>query len=175
LFPFLLLDYGFIFLARVSDVTLSTVRILMIMRGRSVTAAMVGFFEVIIYILALSRVIDTLDNPVRLVVYALGFATGNFIGSRVEERLALGFSTAQVISLDHSDEMAARMRERGFGVTVIEGCGREGTHQILHILLKRRDMPCFLTIIREVDSQAFVSVMDTRQIFGGYFSKIKAK
>jgi uncharacterized protein YebE (UPF0316 family) len=172
---FLLLNYGFIFLARVSDVTLSTVRILMIMRGRSVTAAIVGFFEVTIYILALSRVIGTLNEPVRLVVYALGFATGNFIGSRVEEHLALGFSTAQVISLDKAEELSERMRDRGFGVTVIEGCGREGTHQILHVLLKRRDMPCFLTIIREVDPQAFVTVMDTRKIFGGYFSKIKAK
>jgi uncharacterized protein YebE (UPF0316 family) len=171
----MVLELAFIFFARVTDVSLSTVRILMIMRGRSATAAIVGFFEVIIYILALSRVLGTLDDPVRLVIYASGFAAGNYIGSRLEEHLALGFSTAQVISLDKSDALAGRMRERGFGVTVIEGCGREGTHQILHILLKRKDMPCFLTIIRDVDPQAFVSVMDTRKIFGGYFSKIKAK
>lgn len=169
------LDLAFIFFARVSDVTLSTVRILMIMRGKSVSAAIIGFFEVTIYVLALSRVIDSLDDPLRLIIYALGFATGNLLGSRVEEHLALGFSTAQVISVDKAEELAVRMRDRGFGVTVLEGCGREGTHQILHVLLKRRDMPCFLSIIREVDNQAFVSVMDTRKIFGGYFTKIKAK
>lgn len=150
-------------------------RILMIMRGKSVTAAVIGFFEVSVYILALSRVIGALDHPIRLIVYASGFAAGNLLGSRIEERLALGFSTAQVISLDKSEELAEKMRQRGFGVTVLEGCGREGTHQILHILLKRRDMPCFLTIIRDIDSQAFVTVMDTRKIFGGYFTKIKAK
>lgn len=170
-----MLILAFIFFARVIDVSLSTVRILMLMRGRSVTAAIIGFFEVTIYILALSRVIASLDDPVRLVVYGLGFSVGNLVGGRVEESLALGFATAQVISLDKSEELAEKMREQGFGVTVLEGCGREGTHQILHILLKRRDLPCFLGLIRKVDDQAFVSVMDTRKIFGGYFSKIKAK
>lgn len=170
-----MLILAFIFFARVVDVSLSTVRILMLMRGKSATAAFIGFFEVTIYILALSRVIDSLDDPVRLVVYGLGFSAGNFVGGLVEERLALGFATAQVISLDKSEELAEKIREQGFGVTVLEGCGREGTHQILHILLKRRDLPCFLSLIRKVDNQSFVSVMDTRKIFGGYFSKIKAK
>lgn len=171
----LFLDLAFIFFARVSDVTLATLRILMLMRGESLKAAAIGFFEVTIYILALARVIDSLDDPIRLVVYALGFATGNFVGSNIEERLAMGFATAQVISVNKSGELAEMAREEGFGVTVLEGCGREGTHHILHILLKRKDLPCFLQLIRKVDDQAFVSVMDTRKIFGGYFSKIKAK
>jgi uncharacterized protein YebE (UPF0316 family) len=171
----LIFSYLFIFFARVADVSLSTVRILMLMRGRSLAAATIGFFEVTIYILALGQVIGNLNNPVRLVVYALGFATGNYIGSQLEERLAVGFATAQVISLDKSEEMANIMREQGFGVTVLEGCGRHGTHHILHILLKRKDLPCFMSIAREVDSQAFITVMDTRKIFGGYFAKIKAK
>jgi uncharacterized protein YebE (UPF0316 family) len=171
----LILSYLLIFFARVTDVSLSTVRILMIMRGRSLVAATIGFFEVSIYILALGQVIGNLDNPLRVVAYALGFATGNLIGSRLEERLALGVATAQVISLDKSDEIAEILREQGFGVTVLEGCGRHGTHQILHILLKRKDLPCFMDTVREADNQAFVSVMDTRKIFGGYFAKIKAK
>ena len=171
----LIFSYLFIFFARVLDVSLSTVRILMLMRGRSLAAAAIGFFEVTIYILALGQVIGNLDNPVRLVVYAFGFATGNYIGSILEERLAVGFATAQVISLDKSDEMIEIMREQGFGVTVLEGCGKQGTHQILHILLKRKDLPCLMSMVRKVDNQAFVSVMDTRKIFGGYFAKIKAK
>ncbi|MBS3900235.1 MAG: DUF2179 domain-containing protein [Dethiobacter sp.] len=171
----LFFDYAFIFFARVSDVTLSTVRILMLMRGRSVTAAAIGFFEVSIYVLALSRVIDSLDQPLRLIVYALGFATGNLLGSRAEEYLALGFTTAEVISVDKAGELAEKMRECGFGVTVLQGCGLTGTHQILHVLLKRRNMPSFLGIIREVDDKAFVSLMDTRKIVGGYFAKIKSK
>jgi len=169
----LLLSYLFIFVARVADVSLSTIRILMLMRGKAVLAAVIGFFEVTIFIIALNQVVGNLDDPFRLLAYSLGFATGNLVGSRLEERLALGFATVQVISVGKSAELLARIREQGFGVTALEGCGREGTHQILHILLKRRDLPCFLGLVHQVDDQAFVSIMDTRKIFGGYFSKIK--
>jgi uncharacterized protein YebE (UPF0316 family) len=169
----LVLSYLLIFAARVADVTLSTIRILLLMRGKAVQASVIGFFEVTIFILALNQVVGNLDDPFRLLAYALGFATGNFVGSRLEERLALGFATVQVISVDKSVEMLEQIRERGFGVTALEGCGREGTYQILHVLLKRRDLPCFLSLVRGIDDQAFVSVMDTRKIFGGYFSRIK--
>jgi uncharacterized protein YebE (UPF0316 family) len=169
----LVFGYLFIFTARVADVTLSTIRILLLMRGKAVQASVIGFFEVTIFILALNQVVGNLDDPFRLLAYALGFATGNFAGSRLEERLALGFATVQVISVDKSAELLEQVRGRGFGVTALEGCGREGTYQILHVLLKRRDLPCFLDLVRRIDDQAFVSVMDTRKIFGGYFSKIK--
>lgn len=171
----LIFDYFFIFFARVTDVSLSTIRILMIMRGRSLVAAIIGFFEVSIFILALGQVIGNLNDPLRIVAYALGFATGTFFGTRLEERLALGVATAQVISLDKSEDMAQELRDRGFGVTVLEGCGKHGTHRILHILLKRKDLPCFMAAVHQVDNQAFISVMDTRKIFGGYFAKIKVK
>ncbi|NLZ39348.1 MAG: DUF2179 domain-containing protein [Firmicutes bacterium] len=171
----LLLNIIFIFLARVSDVTLSTIRILMIMRGRSVTAAVIGFCEVCIYVLALSRVIGSLEHPILLIAYALGFSAGTYVGGYVEERLAIGYATAQVISLNESETLAEKLRTEGFGVTIVEGRGREGMHQILHVLLKRKNIPDFLSIVHEADQSAFVSIMDTRKILGGYFSKIKAK
>jgi uncharacterized protein YebE (UPF0316 family) len=169
----LVLSYLLIFAARVADVTLSTIRILLLMRGKALLASVIGFFEVTIFILALNQVVGNLNDQFRLLAYALGFATGNFVGSKLEERLALGFATVQVISVDKSVEMLEQIRERGFGVTALEGCGREGTYQMLHVLLKRRDLPCFLSLVRGIDDQAFVSVMDTRKIFGGYFSRIK--
>lgn len=175
MFLILLLDYGFIFLARVADMTLATVRILMVMRGKPGSAATIGFFEAIIYILALSRVIDNLDNPARLIIYALGFAAGNYAGTKIEERLALGHATAQVISKENSEELTEKLRAKGFGVTVLDGCGRTGPHQLLHVLLKRKDMQTLMSIIRDTDEQAFVSIFDTRKILGGYFSKIKQK
>ena len=163
----LFLNILFIFFARVCDVTLSTMRILMIMRGKAVLSAFIGFFEVSIYVLALSRVIGDLDRPVLLLAYASGFAAGNYIGSLVEERLALGYATAQIISLEAAELIATNLRGQGFGVTILEGYGREGVHKILLVLLKRRGIPC--------DVNAFVSVMDTRKILGGYFTKINAK
>lgn len=155
--------------------TFATVRILMVMRGKPGSAAAIGFFEAIIYILALARVIDSLDNPTRLIVYALGFAAGNYAGTIIEERLAMGHATAQIISRENSNELTEKIRDKGFGVTVLEGCGHAGTHHILHVLLKRKDMPVLMAIIRDTDEQAFVSIFDTRKILGGYFSKIKKK
>ena len=171
----LFLNIFFIFLARVCDVTMSTVRILMIMRGKAALAAFIGFFEVSVYVLALSRVIGDLDRPILLITYASGFAAGNYIGSLVEERLALGYATAQIISLEAADPIAADLREQGFGVTILEGYGRKGVHKILLVLLKRRDIPCLLEAVRACDVNAFISVMDTRKILGGHFTKIKAK
>lgn len=165
----------FVFFARVSDVTLSTLRILMLMRGKTLIAAVIGFFEVSVYILALGQVLNNLNHPISIVVYALGFATGNIVGGFFEEKLAVGYNTAQVISVNKAQEMAARLRDHGFGVTIIEGCGIKGPHDILYVLLKRRDLPSLMAIIQEVDKNAFVSIMDTRKTFGGYFSRIKAK
>lgn len=165
----------FIFFARVSDVTLSTLRILMLMRGKTLVAAAIGFFEVSVYIVALGQVLNNLTHPISIAVYAMGFATGNIVGGFFEEKLALGFNTAQVISVDKSKELAAQLRDHGFGVTIIEGYGIKGPHEILYVLLKRRDLPSLMGIIQKVDKNAFVTIMDTRKTIGGYFSRIKAK
>lgn len=164
-----------IFLARIVDVSLGTLRILFLMRGRSLNAAFVGFFESALYILALSQVVTRLEQPLNMVFFAAGFGAGNYVGSLIEERIAVGFVNVQVISLDCFASMEMRLRDEGFGVTAVEGCGRDGTHQILYILVKRRDLPRLMHCIREEDTKAFVSVMDARKIIGGYFTRKKSK
>jgi uncharacterized protein YebE (UPF0316 family) len=165
----------FIFFARVLDMGLATIRILMLMRGKSFLAAFIGFFESAIYILALREVILNLDSPVRIGAYALGFAAGNYVGSLVEERMAVGFATVQVISLTCTDAMVDDMRKEGFGVTVIEGCGKEGLHEVLNVLVRRKDLSRLMAIVHKMDSNAFVSVMDTKKIVGGFFARKKDK
>lgn len=165
----------FIFFARVLDMGLATIRILMLMRGKSLNAAAIGFFESAIYILALREVILNLDSPIRIGVYALGFAAGNYVGSLVEERMAVGFATVQVISLTCTDNMVEEMRKKGFGVTVIEGCGKEGLHEILNVLVRRKDLAPLMDMVHKLDPQAFISVMDTKKIVGGYFARKKDK
>ena len=91
--------YLFIFAARVCDVSLATIRTLMVVRGQKLYAAIIGFFEVIIYILALGKIFSDLSNPLNLLFYALGFATGNYVGTFLEGKLAVGVFTAQVITL----------------------------------------------------------------------------
>lgn len=168
--------YLFIFFARVIDVSLATLRTLMIVRGRRLQAACIGFFEVSVYIVALNKVVKNLDNPLNLLMYALGFATGNFVGSFVEEKIAMGNISAQVIPKNKCSELLETLRSQGFGVTVIEGLGLKGPRKILNISLKRRDLPRLLDCIEKIDPEAFVTVTDARATRGGYFRRTqKAK
>lgn len=161
--------YLFIFLARVADVSLATMRTLMIVRGKGLIAAGIGFFEVMIYITALNKVVSGLDNPANLIVYALGFATGNFMGSYIEEKLAIGLTTVQIIS--HRHDTGDMIRNMGFGVTSLEGKGREGFKEVLIVSLPRKELNKLLNFIDNNDSDAFVTIMDTRASKGGYFKQ----
>lgn len=170
----LFLGYLFIFVARLIDVSLQTTRLLFIVRGGRLQAALIGFVEVIVYILALNRVVQHLDNIYNLFAYALGFATGNYVGSLVEEKMALGYVTVQVVSKDDRETLAPELRRKGYGVTVIEGMGKEGARQILNILTKRKDLHKLMDIINSLEHDAFVTVMDAKFIHGGFLGQ-KAK
>jgi uncharacterized protein YebE (UPF0316 family) len=163
----LVLGYLLIFGARVIDVSLGTVRTLFIVRGKRLQAAACGFFEVIVYIFALNKVFHTLNEPGSLLFYALGFAAGNYVGSLVEEKLALGFLTVQAITLCQPEELATSLRAEGFGVTVMNGMGKEGTRQVLNVVLHRKDLGRLFDLITNWDCQAFVTVFDARSARGG--------
>ncbi|WIV11886.1 DUF2179 domain-containing protein [Proteiniborus sp. MB09-C3] len=167
--------YLFIFGARIMDVSMSTIRMLMVVQGRRKHAAIIGFFEVIIYIVALGKVVNGLSNPGNLLAYAFGFASGNYIGSYIEEKIALGNLTAQVILNDNDDKIVHELRDNGFGVTVIEGQGKEGPKNLLTIMLKRKDLNKLNGLLANLDKEAFITVSTTKLISGGYFSKIKRK
>lgn len=170
----LLVGYLFIFCARVVDVSLATIRTLMIVRGNRLCAAIIGFFEVIVYITALNRVVGGLNNPANLLAYAIGFATGNYVGSFIEEKLAIGLTTIQIIT--SKPEMVENIRQKGFGVTVLEGMGKEGSRQVLMVSMSRKSLPILMDIIEQCDQAAFITVMDTKAIRGGYFKQtMKAK
>lgn len=165
----------FIFLARVIDMSLATFRILMLMRGRSLLASLIGFLESGIYILALSQVMQHLESPFNMVLFAAGFAVGNYVGSSIEERIALGYVNLQVISLDCYETLQSQLREEGFGVTAVEGSGKDGRHYILYVLSKRRDLSKLMKMINRTDEKAFTCIVETRKIFGGFFPHSKAK
>ncbi|MFY9370479.1 MAG: DUF2179 domain-containing protein [bacterium] len=170
----LALGYFLIFAARVLDMSMATIRLLLLVRGKRFQAAVIGFFEVLIYILALNMVVNNLDNIFNLLVYSLGFAAGNYVGSYVEEKMALGHATVQVIPKEKDEDMAAELRKLGYGVTVVTGSGREGPRRILIITIKRKSLPELMRVIDELDRDSFVTVMDTQFIHGGFWEK-KAK
>ncbi|MHB9144062.1 MAG: DUF2179 domain-containing protein [Symbiobacteriia bacterium] len=163
--------YLFIFAARIIDVSLSTVRMLLLVRGKRVPAAILGFFEVSVYIIALGRVMASLSNPWNLLAYALGYATGNFVGSAIEEHMALGYLTVQVMTQDLGADLSDLLRARGFGVTAVYGEGRDGPRQILYISLKRKLLPQLMETLEVQEPNAFTTVMDTRLTQGGVFAR----
>lgn len=171
----LLLTYLFIFFSRIFDVSLGTLRIIYLTRGQSKLAAAIGFVEVMIYVVALSMVLGNLDRPLNIVIYGLGFAAGNFVGSLIEEKVAVGYVNVQVITMRNCGVLEEALRELGYGVTSMECYGKEGPHRVLHILMKRRALPDFLKKLRVLDKDAFISISDTRKIMGGYFARMKAK
>ena len=166
-----LFGYLFIFFARICDVSLATMRMLMIVRGKRLYAAAIGFFEVIIYITALNIIFSNLNNPLNLLIYAAGFATGNYIGSYIEEKLAVGTLTVQVITMCSPLELTEKLRAKGYGVTVIEGEGREGKRYILQIILPRKLGTKLRKEIEDWDCDAFYTVFDARTTHGGVFMR----
>lgn len=168
--------YLFIFMARVTDVSLATTRVLLLVRGRRLLVSFIGFFEILVYILALRQVVGTLTHPASLVVYALGFATGNYVGSIIEEKLAFGYVTVQVIPHADGDHgLVAALRNSGFGVTVLTGEGKESLHAVLLVSARRKELPELLKKIDSNAPHAFVTVLDARMVQGGIFRFRKGK
>jgi len=168
-----ILGYLLIFLARLTDVSLATIRMIMVIRGKRIIAACIGFVEAGIYILAVGKVLSAVKNPLNILAYALGFATGNYVGIFLEEKMALGSIIVQVISENGVERLVEKLRNNGFGVTVVEGCGREGVRHLLNVTLQRKNLSKLYGIIDDHDKKAFVTVTDARAIRGGYFSSIK--
>ncbi|MDR7869241.1 MAG: DUF2179 domain-containing protein [Tissierellaceae bacterium] len=168
--------YLFIFFARVCDVTLTTIRTLMVVQGRRLQAALIGFFEVIIYIVALGKVVGSLDNPLNLLAYGLGFACGNYIGITIENKIALGNLGAQIIlKTDENRELIDNLRENKFGITVLKGYGKDGPREVLSVALNRKDLIKLKELVYEYDPNAFITVNNISPISGGYFSSTKRK
>ena len=159
-----------IFVMRVCDVTLGTMRLIFLTRGKKYHAAVLGFFEVTIFVLAISQVIRGISNNWwNIIGYSAGFAVGNIVGVTLEERIAMGYSIVRVFTHDKGAEMAEALREANFGATEIFGQGRDGTVYIVETAVRRRDIPYVRQVARHVDDQAFVVVDEARGLFQGYF------
>ncbi len=168
--------YLFIFTARVMDMSLDVVRLLMLMRGKKAIASLVGFVEVSIFIVALGQALSGgLDDPGKIFAYAAGFATGNFVGSTIEAWLAVGHLSMQVFpSPEHVEGLCDRFREVGFGVTTVCGCGRNGERTIVFVHLKRKDLKRAMEILDQVQPETFFNISDSRAVRGGVFPTTKS-
>lgn len=157
----------FIMGARICDVSLGTLRTVSVITGRRWAAPLLGFVEVLVWILVVSQVIETIDkSPYYPVAYALGFAIGNFIGISIERRLAFGEQVVRVFSRLGRD-LARTLRAEGFRVTEFEGRGRDGPVEMLFIETKRREVPSVIRRARAMDPECFYIVDDVRVASAG--------
>lgn len=152
----------FIFCARVTDVSIGTMRTIFVVRGYRFIAAVFGFFEVTIWIVAVSGVIGNLHRWQNIVAYGLGFATGNAVGMWLEQKVALGMQAIRFISQSHSAAVAQALRFAGFGVTVLKGHGRDGDVCVSFVVVPRRETPVVIRVAQGIDPEVFTTVEDVR-------------
>ncbi len=157
-----------IFGLRIVDVSLATLRMLMVMRGRKQIAPLIGFVEVLIWIFAVGTAIRYLHSPLHLIGYAGGFAMGTLVGVWIEEKMALGMAAVRVMSQYGGSEIAGSLRQRGFGVTQFAAQGRDGHVEVLYTVLRRRDVSGVLKQVSRQDPHAFVTVEEPRAIHRGW-------
>ena len=162
-----------IFGLRVVDVSMATVRMLMVVRGARTLAALISFFEILIWVVAAGVVIQNLASPLHAVGYAAGFATGTAVGMWLESKLALGVCSVRVFSTHSQDELVRTLRERGYGVTEQDGRGREGPVAILHAVVRRRDVRDVTRTAEAHDPDAFITVQYDASVHGGRLQPAK--
>ncbi len=164
-----------IFFARVIDVTIGTVRIILVARGQKRVAPLLGFIEVLIWIIAIGQIMNNLDNWMSYLFYAAGFATGNYIGMIIEERLALGMVGLRLITAKSATELIQILRENGIGLTSMTANGTQGIVHILFITIARKDLNKLIEFINKYNPRAFYTIEDIRFVNKGVFAKFMKK
>lgn len=167
----MLFEIAFIFFARIIDVSLGTVRMILTIRGDKLIASLVGFFEIMVYIFALDLVLKQLDDPIKFLAYGLGFASGIYIGTLVEEKMALGFRGLQAILSRDNAHIVEALRAEGYAITTWNGMGMEGHKLVLNIIVRRNLASKCERRILELDPNAFIVFLEPKSFSGGYVKK----
>jgi uncharacterized protein YebE (UPF0316 family) len=162
-----------IFSLRVIDVSMGTVRTIMVMRGMRKWAALIGFVEVSIWVMAISRVIGNVDNVLSVIGYGGGFATGTLLGMWIENKLALGYVDIRIISMTKGQEIAQQVRQAGHGATLMQAEGQSGPVFVASVVTSRRQTGDILRLVNRVDATAFVTIEEARRVVRGYQRIVK--
>jgi len=160
---------GVIFVVRVLNMTVDTIRMLTVVRGMKTITWILGFIQTVLFVLALGSVINDLDNPINIISYSVGFATGNVIGMMIEKRLAFGFINMSIISSNRGQELAKRLRADGHAVTEIPARGKDGTVEILETSVQRKFAPGVQDLVMQIDPSAFITSRDIQPLHRGYW------
>lgn len=158
-----------IFLARVADVSIGTIRIVFVSKGLKYAAPILGFFEVLIWLTAMTKIFENLDYWFYSIFYAAGFATGTWVGLWIEERIAIGNRHLRIITQHHSEELVGQLSRSGYGVTSLKADGSKGKVDIIFCILPRADVPKALQLIQEIHPEAFYTIEEVKLANKGVF------
>jgi uncharacterized protein YebE (UPF0316 family) len=151
-----------IYFARLCDVSLSTLRQIFVMSGRRNLAPVIGVFESLIWLVAISTIMQNLTNAYCYIAYAAGFASGIFVGMTIEEKLALGKVMVRVITRREATDLIEYLRTTKFGFTYVEGEGKRENVKLIFSVVQRQDLPELLNIINSFNPNAFYTVETVR-------------
>jgi uncharacterized protein YebE (UPF0316 family) len=152
----------FIFIARVLDVTLGTIRIVFISKGLKYLAPMIGFFEIMIWLLAIGQIFQNLTSIVYYIAYAGGFATGTFVGIIIENKLSIGTEIVRIVTHKEASKLIDVLKSKGYGVTNVDAEGAHGQVNIIYTIVDRHDIQNVVYIIKKYNPNAFYTIGEVR-------------
>ena len=164
-----------VFCMRACDMSLGTVRMIFIIQGRRLSASVIGFVEVTIFVLAISKVIHSLTDVWHILGYAGGFALGTYIGMFIEGKLSMGFSLVRVVTRHTPEDVAGILWQNGFGASIIDALGKDGPVKLIHSFCRRREVKKLLSLVNIIDPQAFITIQDARSSIHGYLNPVKKR
>lgn len=153
-----------ILMARIVDVSLDTIRVIMVAKGYRNLAPFVGFFQSLIWLITITRIMANLDNWFTYLGYAAGFGLGTYIGMILEGKLALGYELVRVITKKGAVDLIDGLREKGYPVTHVPGMGREGEVGVLYVIIRRKVLRDVVAIIQHYNPNAFYTIEDMRYV-----------
>jgi uncharacterized protein YebE (UPF0316 family) len=158
-----------IFFSRILDQSIGTLRVIFVSKGLKNIAPFFGFFEAIIWLLAVTQVMKHLGNPMSYIAYGAGFAMGNYVGIMIEEKLSLGTVLIRIIPIKDTTQLVECLKENGFGVTKIDAEGVMCKKvKILFTITKRKNVPVVIKMINQYNPNAFYTIEEIKAVREGY-------
>ncbi|MFO7896757.1 MAG: DUF2179 domain-containing protein [Candidatus Cloacimonadales bacterium] len=156
-----------IFFSRICDVTLGTLRIIFVNRGMRNLAPLIGFFEVLIWLVVISQIMQNITSPINYIAYAGGFAAGNYIGILIEQKLAIGVTLIRIITRTKANELLAHFRSEGYSVTNVPAHANSGKVEIIFLPVRRKHINSVIDTVKMHNPNAFYTIEDVRQLSYG--------
>lgn len=156
-----------IFLSRIADQSIGTMRLIFVSKGYKLYAPLLGFFEVIIWLVAVSQILQHMSNVLYYIAYGAGFATGNYIGILLEEKISLGTVAVRIIPTFETNDLVSYLKENNYGLTMVNAEGTRGPVKMLYLIMPRKRVKNLVDVINRFNPHAFYSIEDVKSVKHG--------